>query len=173
MSLVPFALVLPLVYDASESLSIAEEVLFRSLSLLLIARLAFASGPLHAVVLAWELPGVAGKLQLLVLMTMRSIAATFDQSRTMQTAARMRGFRPRTDRKTRITLGQLLRQLLRRAEAKGERAAVAMQSRGWAGRWPTLREYRFGARDLRLLFAALVVLLSVVVLECSAAKESP
>ena len=141
--------------------------------MLLIARLLFAPGPLHAVVLAWELPGFAGKLQRLVLLTMHSVAGIFEQSRVVQKAARTRGFRPRTDRRTRTTFGRILRQLLRRAEAQGERAATAMQSRGWAGKWPTLRVYAFGAGDRRLLFAAFVVLLSVVILECSAAKESP
>lgn len=172
-SLAPFAVVLPLMYDAAEGVRVAGTVLFRSLSLLVIARLLFASGPLHAVVLAWKLPGFAGKMQMLVLLTLHSVAAVFEQSRVVQNAARTRGFRPRTDRRTRTAFGQILRRLLLRAEAQGERAATAMQSRGWAGRWPTLRVYAFGAGDRRLLFAAFVVLLSVVVLECSAAEESP
>ena len=139
----------------------------------MIARALFAPGPLHAVVLAWELPGSAGRMQRLVLLTVHSVAAIFEQSRAVQKAARTRGFRPRTDRRTRATFGRILCQSLRRAEAQGERAAAAMQSRGWAGKWPSLRVYAFGAGDRRLLFAAFVVLLWVVVLECSAAKESP
>jgi len=173
IALLPFVLILPLTLDAADSVRVAGAIAFRSLSMMLIAQILFASGPMHEIVLAWKLPGVLGKMQSLALLTVRCIAAMSEQSRTVQNAVRMRGFRARTSLRTWETFGGLVRQMLRRADARGRRATLAMQTRGWAGRWPSLRVYAFGFRDRRLILAVFAVLLTIVSVECSAAKESP
>lgn len=83
--------------------------------------------------------GVPAKLAAIVHLCVRYVALIGDEADRMQTAARLRGFRPSTNIHTYRTTAQLAGQLLVRSHDRAERVYEAMRCRGYDGRFPMLR----------------------------------
>lgn len=76
-----------------------------------------------------------GLVRMLVL-TLRYLGLAREEARRLQDAMRLRGFRPRSNRHTWRTYGNLVGMLLVRALERGERIEEAMRCRGFVGRFP-------------------------------------
>lgn len=109
--------------------------------------------------------GVPAKLAAIVHLCVRYVALIGDEADRMQTAARLRGFRPRTNIHTYRTTAQLAGQLLVRSHDRAERVHEAMHCRGYDGRIPTLRRARMTWRDGLALGVLLVSIALLGVLE--------
>lgn len=91
------------------------------------------------------------KLVFLFLFTGRYVHVLASEWQTLNVAARLRGFRPRTDMHTYRTLASLLGLLLVRAYERSLRVREAMLLRGFEGRFRSVAAFR--ARPVDALFA--------------------
>lgn len=91
------------------------------------------------------------KLVFLFLFTGRYTHVIANEWRTLSVAARLRGFRPRSDLHTYRTLASLLGLLLVRSYERSLRVREAMLLRGFQGRFRSVTEFR--ARPVDALFA--------------------
>lgn len=110
---------------------------------------------------------VPGKLVFLFLFTYRFIHVINAERLRLLTAARLRGFKPRTNAHTYRTLASLLAMVLVGAMRRAEMTRRAMLLRGFKGSFATLRSFRLGTGEKLLLaggalFAALLVVLEVL-----------
>lgn len=87
------------------------------------------------------------RLVILFLMTLRHTALIGAETRRLQEAMRARSFRPRSNRHSWRSLGNLLGMLLVRALERANRIEEAMRCRGDAGRFPGSTLPRPGGRD--------------------------
>jgi len=83
----------------------------------------------------------------LLLFTVRYLGRLEEEFGRLRNAMRARAFRPRTDRHTWRSLGQLAGMLLVRSAARAERVMQAMRCRGFTGRLHVLDELRWRAAD--------------------------
>ena len=83
----------------------------------------------------------------LLLFTVRYLGRLEEELARLRNAMRARAFRPRTDRHTWRSLGQLAGMLLVRSAARAERVMQAMRCRGFTGRLHVLDELRWRAAD--------------------------
>ena len=83
----------------------------------------------------------------LLLFTVRYLGRLEGEFARLRNAMRARGFRPRTDRHTWRSLGQLAGMLLVRSAARAERVMQAMRCRGFTGRLHVLDDLRWRAAD--------------------------
>jgi cobalt/nickel transport system permease protein len=83
----------------------------------------------------------------LLLFTVRYLGRLEEELSRLRNAMRARAFRPRTDRHTWRSLGQLAGMLLVRSAARAERVMQAMRCRGFTGRLFVLDELRWRAAD--------------------------
>lgn len=110
---------------------------------------------------------VPAKLVFLFLFTYRFIHVINEERQRLVTAARLRGFKPRTNPHTYRTLASLLAMVLVGAMRRAEMTRRAMLLRGFRGSFATLRTFRLG-RGERLflafgaLFAAVLIVLEVL-----------
>jgi len=110
---------------------------------------------------------VPEKLVFLFLFTYRFINVIHGEHQRLMTAARLRGFVPRTSLHTYRTLASLLALVLLSAMRRAEMTRRAMLLRCFAGRFTTLRRFRMGRGEYALLgllavFAACLVALEVL-----------
>lgn len=94
---------------------------------------------------------VPHKLVFLFLFTYRFINVIHGEHQRLMTAARLRGFTPRTSLHTYRTLASLLALVLLSAMRRAEATRRAMLLRCFAGRFATLRRFRMGAGEYALL----------------------
>jgi cobalt/nickel transport system permease protein len=90
----------------------------------------------------------------LLLFTVRYLGLLEAELARLRTAMRARAFRPRADRHTWRSLGQLAGVLIVRSAARAERVMEAMRCRGFTGRLYVLDELRWRARDGAFVAAA-------------------
>jgi len=83
----------------------------------------------------------------LLLFTVRYLGRLEEEFTRLRNAMRARAFRPRTDRHTWRSLGQLAGMLLVRSAARAERVMQAMRCRGFTGRLHVLDDLRWRAAD--------------------------
>jgi cobalt/nickel transport system permease protein len=83
----------------------------------------------------------------LMLFTVRYLTRLEGEFARLRTAMRARAFRPRTDRHTWRSLGQLAGMLLVRSAARAERVMQAMRCRGFTGRLHVLDDLRWRPAD--------------------------
>jgi cobalt/nickel transport system permease protein len=102
-----------------------------------------ASGLGHAL---YRLRAPAGLVHLL-LFTVRYLGLLEAELARLRTALRARAFRPRSDRHTLRSLGQLAGMLIVRSHARAERVMEAMRCRGFTGRFHVLDDLRWRAAD--------------------------
>lgn len=91
---------------------------------------------------------VPPKLAFLFLFTYRFIQITAEEYENLRTAARLRGFRPRSDTHTYRTLAAFLGMVLVNSFERAERVRQAMLLRGFEGRFVSLREFALHRADL-------------------------
>ncbi|MCC8193425.1 MAG: cobalt ECF transporter T component CbiQ [Deltaproteobacteria bacterium] len=106
--------------------------------------------------------GIPAKLVFLFLFTCRYIHVIGEEWRTLQTAARLRGFLPATTAHTYRTIGNMLGLTIINSIDRSQRIYEAMLLRGFQGRYFTVAELKAAPRDciFALLFlCALVALL--------------
>jgi len=97
--------------------------------------------------------GMPSKLVFLFLFTYRYLHVIADEWQRLLTAARLRGFTPRTGMHTYRTIGNLLAMVLVNSFDRSGRVYQAMVLRGFQGRFASVA--RFKARQRDALFAAL------------------
>lgn len=114
---------------------------------------------------ALERLGLPAKLAFLLLFTYRFIHVLAGEQARLATAARLRGFRPRTDAHTYRTLAALLAMVLVGAVRRAEMARRAMLLRAFAGRLATLRVFTLRPADTVFLLAMLAATLVLGALE--------
>ncbi len=90
---------------------------------------------------------VPDKLVFLFLFTYRFIHVINDERLRLSTAARLRGFRPRSDAHTYRTLASLLAMVLVGAMRRAEVTRRAMLLRGFSGVFATMRTFRMGNKE--------------------------
>jgi cobalt/nickel transport system permease protein len=83
----------------------------------------------------------------LLLFTVRYLGRLEEELARLRNAMRARAFRPRTDRHTWRSLGQLAGMLLVRSAERAERVMQAMRCRGFTGRLYVLDELRWRTSD--------------------------
>lgn len=103
---------------------------------------------------ALHLLGVSDKLVQLLVFTLRYMDLLDEERQRLLSALRVRGFRPRLDRRTLRTYGHALGMLLVRAFDRSERILGAMHCRGFEGRFHLLHDLRMGAADVRFALAS-------------------
>jgi cobalt/nickel transport system permease protein len=108
---------------------------------------------------------VPEKLVFLFLFTYRFINVIHGEYQRLMTAARLRGFTPRTSMHTYRTLASLLALVLLSAMHRAEMTRRAMLLRCFAGHFATLRRFRMGAGEYALLGLGGAFALGLAVLE--------
>lgn len=108
---------------------------------------------------------VPEKLVQLLLLTYRYIFVIDAEYRRMRRAARLRCFRPGTNRHTYQTVANLLGMLFVRSAARADRVAQAMRLRGFTGRFHCLRTFAFTPADRRWAATFLAGTAGLAVLE--------
>ncbi len=98
--------------------------------------------------------GLPEKFCHLLLMAHRYLFVIQREFRRLLTAAEARGFKPRTDGYTYRTYAWLLGMLLVKSWDRAERVHQAMLCRGFNGRFHSLAEFSYGARDAIFLMLA-------------------
>lgn len=111
--------------------------------------------------------GVPAKLVFLFLFTYRFIHVIADEYARLRTAARLRGFRPRTSAHTYRTLASLLAMVLLGAMRRAEMARRAMLLRCFNGRFATVRVFVLDRRAGLFLLGMGASLTILLVLELS------
>lgn len=107
------------------------------------------------------------KLVFLFLFTYRFIHVINDERQRLTMAARLRGFKARSNLHTYRTLASLLAMVLVGAMRRAEMTHRAMQLRGFTGSFSTLRTFRMGAHErfflaFGALYSATLILLEVL-----------
>ncbi len=108
---------------------------------------------------------VPDKLTHLMLFTIRYLDVLHQEYRRMRSAMRTRGFRPRMDRHTYRTFGNLVGMLLVRSFDRSERVVAAMKCRGFRGRFYLLDHFHFRRRDVPFCVATTLLLCVLIWVE--------
>lgn len=108
---------------------------------------------------------VPPKLVFLFLFTYRFIHVIGEEQRRLFTAARLRGFTPRTSMHTYRTLASLLAMVLVGAMRRAEMTRQAMLLRCFNGRFATLRAFRLGRGEYVFLAGAALFAVALSALE--------
>lgn len=109
--------------------------------------------------------GAPDKLVFLFLFTYRFVNLIAEEYGRLVTAARLRAFRPRTDRRTYLALASLLAMILSRSMDRADRTRQAMDLRCFSGRFATLRTFAMGRGEWLLVTVMLGLSLAMAVLE--------
>lgn len=110
------------------------------------------------------------KLVFLLLFTLRFIHTIAGEWTTLVTAAKLRGFTPKSTAHGYRTLGCLLGVLLMRSHARAKRVHEAMLLRGFDGHFRSVTAFRAGWRDL--LLAGIVLCGLTAILWCEFANTT-
>ena len=108
---------------------------------------------------------VPAKLVFLFLFTYRFIHVINDERQRLTTAARLRGFKARSNAHTYRTLASLVAMVLVGAMRRAEMTRRAMLLRGFTGSFSTLRTFRMGARERLFVASGAVYAAVLIVLE--------
>jgi cobalt/nickel transport system permease protein len=103
--------------------------------------------------------GVPTKLVFLFLFTYRYLHVIADEWQRLTTAARLRGFTPRTGMHTYRTIGNMLAMVLVNSFDRSGRVYQAMVLRGFQGRFVSVVRFKAGPRDA--IFAFLWIMATV------------
>lgn len=108
---------------------------------------------------------VPAKLVFLFLFTYRYVHVIADEWGRLWTAARLRGFSPRTDRHSYRTIGNLLGMVFVGSFDRAARVYEAMLLRGFSGRFQSVTSFRARPRDLAFALAALLCLTALLIVD--------
>jgi cobalt/nickel transport system permease protein len=127
----------------------------KAVTVLTLALVLLAAGPLDATLKASRSLRVPGLFVQLGLLTYRYVFVLGDELRRLRIALRVRGYRNRPTRHSYRTLGHVAGTLLVRGHERAERVGQAMRCRGFDGRFRSLATFRTTLADV--LFFAVVV----------------
>jgi len=108
---------------------------------------------------------VPAKLVFLFLFTYRFIHVINDERQRLTMAARLRGFKARSNRHTYRTLASLLAMVLVGAMRRAEMSRRAMLLRGFTGSFSTLRTFRMGKGEQLFLASGALYAGALIILE--------
>lgn len=108
---------------------------------------------------------VPAKLVFLFLFTYRFIHVINDERQRLTTAARLRGFKARSNQHTYRTLASLLAMVLIGAMRRAEMTRRAMLLRAFAGNFSTLRTFRMGKGEQVFLASGVLYAATLIILE--------
>ena len=108
---------------------------------------------------------IPAKLVVVLFLCIRYVQLIMDEYARLAGAMKVRGFKPRTSMHTYRTYANMLGALLVRSHDRAARVHEAMVCRGFAGRFPTLREPRLRRADVAAAAAIVVFTTALVVLE--------
>lgn len=111
--------------------------------------------------------GVPPKMVLLLLMTYRYIFVIEEEFERLARAAKIRGFRPKTNLHTYRTYAYFIGMLFVRASARAERVHQAMLCRGFEGRFHSLRTYTTSRLDWAWSMVMSILMIGLGALEWS------
>ena len=106
------------------------------------------------------------KLVFLFLFTARYVHVIAQEWRTLLVAARLRGFRPRTDMHTYRTMASLLGLLLVRSYERSLRVREAMVLRAFAGRFRSVATFHAQWSDCFFALGLLLCMAGMIAVEC-------
>jgi cobalt/nickel transport system permease protein len=124
----------------------------KAITLLTLALIVLASGPLDATLKAARSLRAPGLFVQLGLLTYRYVFVLADELRRLRIALRVRGYRNRPTRHSYRTLGHLAGTLLVRGHDRAERVGHAMRCRGFDGRFRSLTTFRTTPADVLFFF---------------------
>lgn len=125
-----------------QGVALATLVTLKSNAILFLFLALVASMPSPTIGHALERLRCPSKLVFLFLFTYRYIHVIADEHRRLNTAARLRGFVPRTSLRTYRTVGQILGMVLARSYDRSTRVYEAMSLRGFEGRFQSVAGFR-------------------------------
>jgi len=170
-------LVLPLTHEGAAAAQLGP-LTFTRPGILLCARITLKSNAILLALTAWvatmDLATLGhclhrlrapDKLVHLMLMTYRYIFVIEAEYRRLVRAARVRGFRPKTNIHTYRTYAYLLGMLFVLASARAERVHQAMRCRGFTGRFHSLHRFETTRMDWVGSAVTLLLMIGLVVLE--------
>jgi cobalt/nickel transport system permease protein len=108
---------------------------------------------------------VPDRLTQLLLFTVRYLDVLHREYLRLRGAMKARGFRPRMNRHTYRSFGNLLGMLLVRGYDRAERILAAMKCRGFSGRFYLLDHFSFHRRDLVFCSLSAVIFLTMLAAE--------
>lgn len=114
---------------------------------------------------ALERLGVPTKLVFLFLFTYRYLHVIADEWQRLTTAARLRGFSPRTGMHTYRTIGNMLAMVLVNSFDRSGRVYQAMILRGFQGRFASVVQFRTQARDALFAFMWMTATACIVLMD--------
>jgi cobalt/nickel transport system permease protein len=101
--------------------------------------------------------GLSKKLTFLFLFTWRYVSVMWEELSTILRAIKARAFEPKNNLHTYRTIGFVVAVLILRAYERSRRVQMAMDARGFQGRFYSLREFSWQWRDT--LFMAITLLI--------------
>ncbi len=136
-----------------EGVALALAVTLKANAIMLVFIAFVASIPFPTLGHALECLGLSRKLTFLLMFTYRYIHTLADEWRRLNTAARLRGFVPRTGLHTYRTTGHMLGMVLVNSFDRAGRVYQAMLLRGFAGHFTSVHRFVFNPRDRIMLVA--------------------
>jgi cobalt/nickel transport system permease protein len=162
-----FALPLPLLLEGGPTLhlgpirlsahgvTVALLLAFKAATILTLALVLLASGPVETTFKAARSLRVPGVLVILALLAYRYVFLFGEELRRLRIAVRVRGYRNRMSRHSYRTVGHLAGTLLVRGYERAERVGQAMLCRGFDGQFHSLTNFQTTLADVA--FFAVVV----------------
>ncbi|WP_027182891.1 cobalt ECF transporter T component CbiQ [Desulfovibrio inopinatus] len=108
---------------------------------------------------------VPAKLCALLLFTYRYVFLISEEYQRLHTAARLRGFTPKTNRHTYTTYANMLAMTLVRSYNRSHRIHQAMMLRGFDGVFRSLRSFQLRPADILLLLIVTIASVVIVLVE--------
>jgi cobalt/nickel transport system permease protein len=129
----------------------------KSNAIVLALMVLLGTSPVFNVVHALSHLGVPDKLVHLFFFSFRYVHVIFEEYQKLAKAAKIRGFRPRTDFHTYRTYAYFVGMLLVKSFDRSQRIIAAMKCRGFKGRFYILHHYEMKRHDYVLAASSLAV----------------
>ncbi len=141
----------------ADGLALAGRISLKTAAILLAFTALVATMPVSTLGHALERIGVTPKLTFLLLMCYRYLFVLEQEYQRLARAARIRGFKPGTNRHTYRTYAYLVGMLFVRAAARAQRVHQAMRCRGFDGRFRSIQDLSVPG-SAEVVFCLLMVL---------------
>jgi cobalt/nickel transport system permease protein len=148
----------------AEGVLYAARITLKSNAIVLVLMALVSTMPIYTAGRAMRALGTPEKIVYLLFFTYRYVHVIFREYDRLSTAARIRGFRPRTSLHTYRTYAFLMGMLLVKSYERAQRVRAAMVCRGFRGRFYDLFELHWTVRDAGLSGLMLLFVLGVAIL---------
>jgi cobalt/nickel transport system permease protein len=162
LAISPIAILLP-VFQGWDGLELAVLFCAKAVAITALMLILIGTAPLPATARAARSLGIPSGAVRVTLLSYRFVSVLAEEAGRIQTAMRVRGFRPGLSRHTSRTLGGAMGSLLVRGAARADRVAQALRCRGENGQFRVLNERRFGIRDAVFVGVAVIIGAGLVV----------